>query len=112
MGREMTRQEIIDACTAVVEEMRMQYVPNPKTRYKKGGSSGNMAANGLQYVLEDNEFVVYIDEVIAWYVWFTQKPWTAERWRGKKNPNEGWFEVFQEEFARRLARRLGGRIER
>ena len=79
---------------------------------KKGGSSGNMAANGLQYVLEDNEFVVYIDEVIAWYVWFTQKPWTAERWRGKKNPNEGWFEVFQEEFARRLARRLGGRIER
>lgn len=108
----MTRQEIESACIAVMEEMRMQYVPNPKTRYKKGGSSGNMAANGLQYVLEDNGFVGYIDEVIAWYVWFTQKPWTAERCRGKKNPNEGWFEVFQEEFARRLARRLGGRIER
>lgn len=101
---------MIRACVNTVEEMRKRFVPNPKTRGKT--SKGNMALNALKYRLEGDEFVVYIDEQIAPYVWFTQLPWLSPRWNGKKNPNEGWFEVFQEEFARRLAKKLGGKIER
>lgn len=106
----MTREKIISAAVTVLEEIRADYVPNPKTRGKT--STGNMAFNALKYRLEGDEFVVYIDEQIAPYVWFTQLPWLSPRWNGKKNPNEGWFEVFQEEFARRLAKKLGGKIER
>ena len=111
MGRAMTRNEIIGAAIATVEEIRAEFVPNPNTRYKPGGSTGNMAFNALRYRIEGNEFIAYIDESIAPYVWFTQLPWTAARWNGKKNPNEGWFEIFQDEFTHRLARKLGGKLE-
>lgn len=107
----MTNAQIINKAIEVVEEIRAEFVPNPRTRYKPGGSTGNMAFNALKYKVEDNVFIVYIDEKIAPYVWFTQMPWTAKRWNGKKNPNEGWFEVFQDEFTHRLARKLGGKIE-
>lgn len=106
----MTREKIISAAVAVVEEIRADYVPNPKTRGKT--STGNMAFNALKYRLEGDEFVVYIDEKIAPYVWFTQLPWLSPRWNGKKNPNEGWFDVFRDEFTNRLAKKLGGRIEK
>lgn len=105
----MTRQEIINACIAVVDEMRADWVPNPNTRYKT--STGNMAFNALQYKEEGNAFIVYIDDAIAPYFPYTEYPWTSPRWGGKKNPNEGWVERFQEEFARRLAQRLGGKIK-
>lgn len=68
----MTRNEIISAAIATVEEIRAEFVPNPSTRYKKGGSTGNMAFNALRYRIEGNEFIAYIDESIAPYVWFTQ----------------------------------------
>lgn len=105
----MTRQEIIKACIAVVEEMRADWVPNPKTRYKT--STGNMAFNALKYREEGNAFIVYIDDAIAPYFPYTEYPWISPRWNGKSNPNEGWVERFQEEFARRLAQRLGGKIK-
>ncbi len=107
----MTNEQIIAKAIEVVEEMRAEFVPNPRTRYKPGGSTGNMAFNALKSIVEGNAFIVYIDESIAPYVWFTQMPWTAARWNGKKNPNEGWFEIFQDEFAHRLARKLGGKLE-
>lgn len=107
----MTNDQIIAKAIEVVEEIRAEFVPNPRTRYKPGGSTGNMAFNALRYKVEGNAFIVYVDESIAPYVWFTQKPWTAARWNGKTNPNEGWFEVFQDEFAHRLARKLGGKLE-
>lgn len=52
----MTRNEIISAAIATVEEIRAEFVPNPSTRYKKGGSTGNMAFNALRYRIEGNEF--------------------------------------------------------
>lgn len=110
----MTRQEIIQAAVSVVEEMRMPWVPNPNTRYRKKPpkSKGNMATNGLGYREENDAFIVYIDLAKAPYFPFTEYPWTSPRKGGKKNPNEGWVERFQEEFARRFADKLGGKIER
>lgn len=104
----MTRDQIIQACVDTVEEMRADWVPNPKTRHKT--STGNMAFNALKYVVEGDVFRVYIDEQIAPYVWYTIKPWLSPRWHGKRNPNQDWNKIFQDEFAARLARRLGGRM--
>lgn len=98
----MTRQEIINACISTVEELRQAiFIP---------WDTGNMATNALQYKIEGDEFRVWIDEEIAPYVFFTNEPWTAARWHGKKNPNEGWWDEFAETLARRLALRLGGEI--
>ncbi|MGN1077342.1 MAG: hypothetical protein ACI4ST_02390 [Candidatus Gallimonas sp.] len=105
----MTRKKVIRACVKTVEEMRKKFVPNPKTRGKT--STGNMAFHALQYSIEGDVFHIYIDERIAPYVMYTEEPWISPKWNGKKNPNEGWWERFGEEFARRLAKKLRGNIQ-
>lgn len=97
----MTKQEIVDACVAIVEEMRTQYVPY---------DTGNMALNSLVYEVTADGLKIGVDSVIAPYAPYTEYPWISPKWHGKKNPNEGWWERFREEFARRLAARLGGKV--
>lgn len=99
----MTRQEIVRAAASTVEEMRAAYVPH---------LTGNMANNALNYREEADAVLVYVDDSIAPYFPYTEYPWLSPRWHGKKNPNEGWVERFQEEFARRFAAKLGGKIKR
>lgn len=104
----MTDREVINACIETVEELRERFVPNPATRYIT--STGSMAFNALQYRIEQGVFRVWIDEQIAPYVVFTNEAWLSAKWNGKKNPNEGWWQRFCDEFARRLARKLQGEI--
>lgn len=106
----MTEQEILNACISVAEELRKTFfVPNPKTRGKT--STGNLAFNALKYEIKDGVFDLYIDENIAPYMPYTNEPWIAKRWNGKKNPNEGWWERFANEFARRLNKKLKGKLK-
>ncbi len=106
----MTRQKVINAIIATVEELRPSiYVPNPQTRGKT--STGNMADNALWYSIEDDVVDVYIHPAIAPYCYYTNEPWISPKWKGKKNPNEGWWKRFCEEFARRLAEKLRGEIK-
>ena len=105
----MTRAQIVAAATRAVESMRAEWVPNPRTRYKT--STGNMAFNALRYREEGGQFVIYIDESIAPYVPYTNEPWLSPRWNGKKNPNEGWWRRFCDEFARRFAAELKGEVK-
>lgn len=107
----MSREQIKAAAIRVVESMRAEWVPNPKTRYKPGGSTGNMAFNALRYEEEGNSFVIFIDDSIAPYVPYTNEPWLSPKWNGKKNPNEGWWQRFCAEFARRFAAELKGEIK-
>ena len=106
----MTKQQVIDAVVTVVEEIRADWVPNPDTRYKEGGSTGNMAFNALRYEITTDTVRIYVDEAIAPYVPYTNEPWISPRWHGKKNPNEGWWQRFVEEFNRRLVNKLHGVI--
>ena len=107
----MTRAQVIAACIRVVERLRKTaFIPNPRTRYKPGGSTGNMAFNALRYRVEGDRFIVYIDEGIAPYFVYTNEPWTSPVWGGKKNPNEGWADLFAKEFERLLAEELKGEI--
>lgn len=108
----MTRQEAVNLVIQTVEELRnTDFIPNPATRLKKPGSTGNMADNGLKYVLKHDGIVVYFDTKVAPYIRCTNEPWVAKRWHGKKNPNEGWWERFCDEFARRLAVKLKGDLK-
>lgn len=107
----ITRQEVINIASEIVEEMAFEWVPNPDTRYKKGGSTGNMATLGLRYKTQGNYFIVYIDTNIAPYVPYTNELWISPKWKGKKNPNQGWWDVFAIEFINRLNERLKGEIK-
>lgn len=104
-------QWIVNAVISVGEELRpTEFIPNPATRGKT--STGNMAFNAfIDNVVEGDEMPVYIDQIIVPYVPNTNEPWIAAFWGGRKNPNEGWWQRFVDEFARRLAARLGGELE-
>ncbi len=105
-----SRQRVLNAILQTWREMRTSiYVPNPKTRGKT--SSGNMALNALRIRVTGDVVDVFIDEEIAPYAVYTDEPWTSEKWKVKQNPNEGWWERFCEEFARRLAKKLRGKLK-
>lgn len=106
----MTREDIENAVVVVCEQLRpTEFIPNPLTRGKT--STGNMVYQAFRYVRVNNEMLVYVDGDIAPYVPYTNEPWIAAFWGGRKNPNEGWWQRFVNEFAIRLAAELGGELK-
>lgn len=103
MGTSITIFDLYEACYRVIDEMRRDgWIPI---------DTGNMAYNAVVVEMaSDTEIRIYIDKSIAPYAVDTERPWVAPRWHGRKNPNEGWWERLREEFARRLARVLGGEL--
>lgn len=98
----MSNERLFAACIEVIEELRQAvFIP---------WDTGNMATNALRYRIEGNVFHIFMDEKIAPYVVYTNEPWTSARRHGKTNPNEGWWNVFAEIFARRLALKLQGEL--
>lgn len=81
-------------------------VPNKNTRYVRyyknaygnmqRGSTGNMAYNALQSRFKTLKTgfkaEIYINDKIAPYVYYTNEPWKSPKWKGHKNPNQGWVE--------------------
>ena len=99
----MTLEQFFQLCVETVEELRSQlYIPY---------DTGNLARNALRYRIEGTKFIVYIDEEIAPYMPYTNEPWLSPRWRGKKNPNEGWWARWCKLFMQRLAQKLKGDIK-
>lgn len=100
-------------CEAIFSEIRAMLVPNPETRYKPGGSTGNLALNAFQYRWEGNDgltFHMFVDEEIAPHMVFTNEPWLAARWHGKRNPNQNWWNDACEYFMYRFAQTMGGTL--
>ena len=96
-------------------------VPNPKTRYvayytnaygnRQRGSTGNMAFNASKLEFTTPDIAkIYVDKRIAPYVPYTNEPWVAAKWKGHKNPNEGWFKRAAEIVALSIARSINGEI--
>lgn len=98
----ITQQQAVNIALSIVEEMRSEWVPR---------DTGNMAYMALQYEIQNGILTIYINKDIAPYVPYTNEPWLAERWNGKPNPNEGWWDRFVAEFAKRFANRLRGKLE-
>ena len=78
-------------------------VPNPKTRgvgyyvnaygNRQRGSTGNMAFNASKIrFLSPFQAVIYVDDKIAPYVPYANEEWISPKWKGHKNPNQGWFD--------------------
>lgn len=97
----ITRQQVVDIALSIVEEMRDEYVPR---------KTGNMAYMALQYEIQNDILSIFIHSDIAPYVPYTNEAWLSEKWHGRKNPNEGWWQRFVAEFATRLAKKLRGKI--
>lgn len=75
--------------------------------------TGNLALNAIKIEFPSPDVcVIYVDESIAPYMPFTTRPWVAERWHGKKNPNEGWWQAAGELIAEYVAAELGAELKK
>ena len=108
----MTAEEVKNIVLETVEEMRPYFVPNPRTRGRT--STGNMAFNSLRkdVIYKENEIhiKIWMNEKIAPYVVYTNEPWLSPYWRGKQNPNEGWWERFVAELNARVSKKVQGNM--
>lgn len=78
-----------------------------KSPYK----TGNLRLNAIRFEYVDAKtFKVYINDVIAPYVYYTNEKWVSPRWNGRQNPNEGWVERAIEETLEELAREYKGKV--
>lgn len=113
--------EIVEFRRLCMEVFRdfQKTVPNPRTRYKKyytnaygnrqRGSTGNMAFNAARMRFNGADICrIYIDDRIAPYLPYTIKPWISPRWKGHKNPNEGWFGRSARIIAENVAHKTNG----
>lgn len=74
--------------------------------------TGNLAFNAIKIEFPSPDVCeVYIDEKIAPYMPYTDEPWLAPKWNGRKNPNEGWFQRAAQIIFEELARILGGELK-
>lgn len=97
----MTNNEFYNTCNAAFAAFQ-KYAPNEKTRgigyYKnKYGnwckkSTGNLAFNAAKIETYGDSATIYVDEEVAPYMPYTTEKWISPKWKGHKNPNEGWFD--------------------
>jgi hypothetical protein len=99
--RERVCMEVVRVCMEVVREIRKRA---PK-------DTGNLAYNSIRYEWKGNKFIIYVDENIAPYMPFTNEPWIHERWNGKPNPNEAWWQYATWIAVRYLIYRLKGTLK-
>ena len=99
----MTSTDFANLCSRCVEELRKLA---PK-------DTGNLAYNAIKFEFPDtNTCKIIVDEAIAPYMPYTNEPWIAERWHGKKNPNEKWFDNAAEKIAQLFAQLSRGELKR
>ena len=74
--------------------------------------TGNLRYNAIRFeFLDEGTCRIYVDEAIAPYMPYTTEPWISPRWHGKKNPNEGWWQIKATEAAQAAIREfIGNRI--
>lgn len=53
---------------------------------------------------------IYVDMNNAPYMPYTNEPWIAHRWGGKKNPNESWWNKTAEALVYEIADFIGGEV--
>lgn len=72
--------------------------------------TGNLAINSIRIAADYS--AVLIGGEIADYAAQTNEPWTAEKWQGKKNPNEGWIQRAVQEALPMIGQALSGKLTR
>ena len=65
--------------------------------------TGNLKNNAVRIAWKNmHTAIIYVDDSVAPYMPYTNEPWVAARWKGKRNPNQYWFD--------RAARMSYGRV--
>lgn len=81
-------------------------------RAKSPYKTGNLRLNAIRFEMVGyNTCKIYIDDVIAPYVYYTNEKWVSPRWNGRQNPNEGWVERAIEETLEQISREYKGRAD-
>jgi len=70
--------------------------------------TGNLALNSIR--ISKNAVIIGGAE-IAPYAPITNAPWVSEKWKGRKNPNEGWVYKAIEEARPIIQRTLSGHAD-
>ena len=92
-----------------------EWVSTFVTEFRKTSpiKTGNLRFNAIRYVfVSPKREEVYIDLDIAPYMPYTNEPWISPKWKGKKNPNEKWFEKGVEEAIKRTNKIMKARVKR
>ncbi len=98
----------------VVPNKNTRYLGRYKNRYGnwQRGSTGNMAFNALQLryrqLKTGFKAEIYINDTIAPYVYYTNEKWKSPRWKGHKNPNQGWVKKGANAVADFIAKEVKG----
>lgn len=73
--------------------------------------TGNMRDTMRANKTGKNAYSVTINpDNLAYYAVYTNEKWIADRWNGRKNPNEKWIDSGVTTFAMYLAQSLGGEL--
>lgn len=97
----MTDSEFKTMCEQIVERFR-GFVPI---------DTGNLRYNAVKIEFPTpQECHIYVDEVLAPYMPFTNEPWLSKKWHGKNNPNEHWWEDTCKFFIETIAQELKGEL--
>lgn len=71
--------------------------------------TGNLRYNAIKYRIEDNRFIIYVDEQIAPYMVYTNEKWINHK---GQNPNESWWNRTIEDIIETMSIYLGGNLKR
>jgi hypothetical protein len=78
----MTFNEKLEQASKYLQQVLKVFAPK---------DTGNLSLNAIRVVqVEPNKWQIIIGGEIAPYAVYTNAEWVAERWAGKRNPNEGW----------------------
>lgn len=73
--------------------------------------TGNLSQNAIKLEhLSKNEWTIKVNEQVAPYMPYTNEEWISPKWKGKKNPNEGWWDKAVDSIMNQLRAELGGTL--
>ena len=70
--------------------------------------TGNLRYNAIKYRIEQNKFIIYVDESIAPYMVYKNEKWLN---RKGDNPNEAWWNRTIEDIIETMSIYLGGTLK-
>lgn len=64
-------------------------------RFRAPKDTGNLAYNSLKMkYVNPKECHIEVDQKIAPYMVYTNEVWISPKWKGRKNPNENWWQDY------------------
>ena len=109
----MTNEKVTEQADVILWKLRNSDIPRRagvQLKHPNRSVTDNLKNNATKIECYGQSTRIFVDETIAPYVVYTNEKWLSPRWKGTKNPNEGWFDEFAIKFLQQLAQRLHGEI--